>query len=519
MKIEDYRDKYKGKRCYILGNGPSLRDVDLDQLKKEYTFGTNRIYLSGFTPRFYVAVNPLVIEQFWDEITRIEAVRFLPDWALNSGKLDYAGKDLSRTVGIDTSWGMPAFSSPEGPMWEGHTVTYVCLQLAHYMGFDEVILLGIDHDYGAPKRANLEAVATGPDVNHFDPAYFSNGVRWNYPDLARSEVAYSLARAAFDKVGRRVVNCSSRTKLDVFERLPLNYVLDGERVRVSCLVSAYKCGAVMVADTLVDIKNQSEAAVEAVVVCQEGSAEHKAAAGFKLLRNDLDITVVTTANIPTVYGAWNMAARAARGRYYTNWNTDDRRESSCLEICADILDGRADIDLVYPDVFVSWEVMGYVDFIHNLNGQDLKAGRWEGQPGYFSWLEYERGTLAKGCYIGPVPMWRGDLHQRHGYFIDNYKVAGDYEFWLRCAKENNYLHLPAFMGVYAARMDGLELGNPVQTAEESEQVMIVHQNPEGVEFALSGEYVRVGIGDEYVYANPSDVKRMVEKLLNGGQNE
>ena len=61
-------------RCFILGNGPSLKKTNLALLENEYTFGLNRIYLLfdqlGFSTTYYVAVNHLVIEQCANEIIK-----------------------------------------------------------------------------------------------------------------------------------------------------------------------------------------------------------------------------------------------------------------------------------------------------------------------------------------------------------------------------------------------------------------------------------------------------------------
>ena len=45
-KLGALKDKHKGERCFIIGNGPSLKQTDLTKLKNEYTFGLNRIYLA-----------------------------------------------------------------------------------------------------------------------------------------------------------------------------------------------------------------------------------------------------------------------------------------------------------------------------------------------------------------------------------------------------------------------------------------------------------------------------------------
>ncbi|MCC8085761.1 MAG: hypothetical protein LIP15_16235, partial [Clostridium sp.] len=49
-RIRAFRGRYEGKRCFIIGNGPSLRQEDMDLLKQEYTFGANRIYIMYVRP-------------------------------------------------------------------------------------------------------------------------------------------------------------------------------------------------------------------------------------------------------------------------------------------------------------------------------------------------------------------------------------------------------------------------------------------------------------------------------------
>ena len=55
--LEQCKNKYKGKRCFIIGNGPSLTKEDLEKLKGEYTFASNKIYKlfdkTSWRPDFY----------------------------------------------------------------------------------------------------------------------------------------------------------------------------------------------------------------------------------------------------------------------------------------------------------------------------------------------------------------------------------------------------------------------------------------------------------------------------------
>src|SRR5512142_2825775 len=80
-RLGEWKDKYKGQRAFIIGNGPSLNQTDLSKLRDEFTFGLNRIYLMfprlGFTTSCLVSVNDLVIEQCRAEMDALELPRFL----------------------------------------------------------------------------------------------------------------------------------------------------------------------------------------------------------------------------------------------------------------------------------------------------------------------------------------------------------------------------------------------------------------------------------------------------------
>ncbi len=207
-----YRDLHKDETCLIIGNGPSLRNVPLDFLRKYKSFGTNRIYLlDGFTPNYYCSVNPLVIQQFSEDIAQIDAPKFLP-----------AGYCFDDTCLPLNSSGIVMFSQDASEwIYEGHTVTFVCMQIAFYMGFKTVLLVGVDHSFVFDGRPNEQRVMEGNDPNHFHPDYF-RGRSWNNPDLVRSEHAYKLARAAYEAHGGRIINLTPGTKEKVFEKGDLN---------------------------------------------------------------------------------------------------------------------------------------------------------------------------------------------------------------------------------------------------------------------------------------------------------
>lgn len=214
MNMEtEFQDIHAGETCIVVGNGPSLKDVPIAFLKKYPSFGTNRIYLrNGFTPTYYCSVNPLVIEQSAAEINAISCrAKFIA--------ADYASL-IPGSYGL-VSTGAQLFSfNPAAYIYEGYTVTYVCMQLAFFMGFRTVLLVGVDHKFIMNGTPNAETVWEGNDPNHFDESYFK-GARWNNPDLERSAQAYALAEKAFRENKRRILNLTKDTALDVFTKEPL----------------------------------------------------------------------------------------------------------------------------------------------------------------------------------------------------------------------------------------------------------------------------------------------------------
>ena len=73
-------------------------------------------------------------------------------------------------------------------------------------------------------------------------------------------------------------------------------------MKVTAIVSAYFAESFL-AGRIENLREQSPVP-EIVVVCQAGSAEHEIAGRYP-------VAIVPTSDVPTIYTAWNMAARAA----------------------------------------------------------------------------------------------------------------------------------------------------------------------------------------------------------------
>ncbi len=215
------QDRHRGRRCFIIGNGPSLKQTDLSKLKGELTLGQNRIYLAfpnwGFETSYYLSVNDLVIEQCHEDIQKLTMPRFV-SWRARRWL-----QPQENLFFIHTTYTGEKFATDvRSRVWEGGTVTYTSLQVAYFLGFSEVILVGVDHNYVGQGKPNETVVSQGDDPNHFDPGYFGKGFRWQLPDLIQWEEAYRLARRTYEADGRRVLDATIGGKLQVFQKVDYN---------------------------------------------------------------------------------------------------------------------------------------------------------------------------------------------------------------------------------------------------------------------------------------------------------
>jgi hypothetical protein len=244
-RLAALKDVHKGQRCFIIGNGPSLKNTDLAKLKNEFTFGMNRVYLAfpewGFSTSYLVSVNSLVIEQCAEDFLKLPIPTFF-SWrsrtffeqvgkSANQQTNQLTNQQLSNSPNppitqspnlhfLHTTYTGPKFATDvTGRLWEGATVTYVCLQLAFHMGFETVILIGVDHSFATQGKPNTTIVSQGDDPNHFNAQYFGKGFRWQLPDLDTSEVGYWMAKKAYEDAGRKVLDATVGGKLQVFEKV------------------------------------------------------------------------------------------------------------------------------------------------------------------------------------------------------------------------------------------------------------------------------------------------------------
>lgn len=228
--LKPYEHKYTGCRCVVIGNGPSLKTMDLSLLKNEFTFGLNRIYMLfeewGFETTFLVSVNRFVLDQFAGDFRKLKILKLFY-WAYRS---PYHADE--NTVFLTPKIRQVA----DGNICSGiypvsGTVTNVALEIAYFMGFSEVVLIGVDHSFAEKGVGNAAVIAQGPDQNHFSPNYFGPGVVWQLPDYVVMEQGYAQMKKLFEQDGRKVVDATVGGKLQVFPKVSFEEYLNASKYK------------------------------------------------------------------------------------------------------------------------------------------------------------------------------------------------------------------------------------------------------------------------------------------------
>ncbi|GAG63175.1 unnamed protein product [marine sediment metagenome] len=235
-KNEELKDKYHGKRCFIIGNGPSINQQDLTKLADEYTFVCNTFYLHKqlniIAPKFYLMREPIMLNNalFPNDIFKemMEKINFYASQNNNTKfffNIQYKNyidnnKLFSRNQVyyflFTGSKGKRMVHDVEKHKPPGRGINPFMLFLAEYLGFKAIYIIGVDLcDF------------KNKDEHHFYPDSFGTKLkkpsnlelaRGLYLHLSDMEIFYRY----FKKEGVQIFNAGVEGMLDTFPRVDYN---------------------------------------------------------------------------------------------------------------------------------------------------------------------------------------------------------------------------------------------------------------------------------------------------------
>lgn len=235
-RIASYHNKYKGERCFLIGNGPSLRLADLNMLKDEYCFGCNMIYKvferTDWRPTFLCASDRVVAraasEQLqdspestlWVSKTAYDLMPYKGDNLICVSNLR---KEKYYVHGNMTEYYVPSIA----------TVMTFMIELAMYMGFSEIYLLGVDFSIGRNQNDHFMNSYRDNNMTELEHKKMRNMFRGEDIGVHEAQVrlegralyAYEKLEEYAKKHGYHVYNATRGGYLEVFERADLDEVL------------------------------------------------------------------------------------------------------------------------------------------------------------------------------------------------------------------------------------------------------------------------------------------------------
>ncbi len=231
------KNRFCGKSAFIIGNGPSLRFEDLDQLQTFPTFASNKIFLAfkntEWRPDFYAAMDRNInedVNRFIEDYP--ETTTFIPQY-FQSPRLRHV---IQFTLTGEAPEEAPPdfFGSIDKGICGGATVSYVLMQIAFHLGFQTIYLLGMDMDYKVYGQ-QIETDALGnrymrktKEENYFIKDYHKEGEQFSVVNPGGQLWSMVAAQKHYKAAGRSIINVTRGGKLDLFPRKDFEEILEIE---------------------------------------------------------------------------------------------------------------------------------------------------------------------------------------------------------------------------------------------------------------------------------------------------
>lgn len=223
--LASYKNKFAGKRCFIVCNGPSLRVEDLDLLhdRKEYTFGCNWISKifpnTRWRPTFYSMMDEGGMFDLYNVMNEVPGVHFY-----RSDSYLVTRNIASPCVWVNVNGDRKLLESPKFSKEADHliyaigTITFAMLELASYMGFSKIYIIGCDNKFGLERKKDGTVVYNNV-ASHFKEAQVKNDVT-TASGTWEMNIAYACARKASDESPDfTIYNATRGGHLEAFERV------------------------------------------------------------------------------------------------------------------------------------------------------------------------------------------------------------------------------------------------------------------------------------------------------------
>ncbi len=272
--------------------------------------------------------------------------------------------------------------------------------------------------------------------------------------------------------------------VEALPQKPLYISIQSEKseYKVSAIVSTYNSEKFIrgCLEDLIDQTLYKKGQLE-IIVIDSASPENEGTIVKEFQDKYPHIRYIRTPERETLYAAWNRGIKIAKGKYITNANTDDRHREDTFEVLSKHLDKNQEAALVYADCHVSTTP--------NETWNDNDKQRTYHYPDFFAPI------VALHYQFGPQPMWRRRIHNTIGYFNEDFKAAGDYDFNFRFNLHFKALHIKETLGLYLKHSGAITYRDKT-TSNETGLITSLYRNPETIEKLYIKENVSCQTSEE-----------------------
>lgn len=232
-KLSQFRNIHSGKRCFLIGNGPSLRASDLDTLHRagEITFAFNRIYnifdQTEWRPTYYISQDEKMLEGSINIVNQQNlGIKFIPiqmNWYFNLPVENAVYFNLTHQEfenPCDSKFG----DDFTDKIYNSSTCMYTAAQIAAYMGFTEIYLIGVDHHFQISKNNKGEIVVDNTVKDYFSDQYNADKDKLYIPNTEKSTLTYIAMKHHCKQRNIKVYNATRGGKLEVFPRKEFDHL-------------------------------------------------------------------------------------------------------------------------------------------------------------------------------------------------------------------------------------------------------------------------------------------------------
>lgn len=236
-RLEKFKDKYLGERCFVLGTSSSLRYNDLKKLEDEFVFAPNWFPLHKDYQQLNNLFHCVSSSGFWNSghlsamaynslrVNKNATFLWESSFYPINRKYRYFDDDQIYYITLDLPEGLPEIRFPlrtdiTKPIWIiGSVIQDMILPIVYYMGFKSIYLVGCDcshqldkyPDWSASHFYNMDWLP--PAMRHHIMQQ-SGGI---WPELLND--AYIPFKALFEAKNRIIKNATTGGFLEVFERI------------------------------------------------------------------------------------------------------------------------------------------------------------------------------------------------------------------------------------------------------------------------------------------------------------